>query len=180
MKNVKAKHRDSQKKLSSQKVHGVSPTAGKESIVERFMKRQVLSRECCMLDLLFRQILLCSLDRLSSDSAELAYSILKRRAQWSSGSTHSFIQSFNCKCMPILLYGLECFSVAKHDVRSLNFAVTRFLMKLFRSSNINVIDECRLFFNFMLSSEKIEKRRIGFESKFSNCTSLLYNFNICQ
>jgi len=37
--------------------------------------------------------------------------------------------------------------------------------KLFWSSNINVIDECRLFFNFMLPSEKIEKRRIGFESK---------------
>jgi len=30
----------------------------------------------------------------------------------------------------------------------------------------------------MLPSEKIEKRRIGFESKFSNCTSLLYYFNI--
>ena len=27
------------------------------------------------------------------------------------------------------------------------------------------------FFNLMLPSEKIEKRRIGFESKFSNCTS---------
>ena len=75
--------------------------------------------------------------------------------------------------------GLECFSVAKHDVRSLDFAVTRFLMKLLRSSNINVIDECRLFFNFMLPSEKTEKRRIGFENKFSNCTSLLYYFNIC-
>ena len=44
---------------------------------------------------------------------------------------------------------------------------------------IHVIDECRLFFNFMLPSEKIEKRRIGFDSKFSNCTSLLYYFNIC-
>ena len=55
----------------------------------------------------------------------------------------------NCKCMPILLYGRECFSVAKHD-----FAVTRFLMKLFRSTNLNVIDESRRFFNFMPPSEK--------------------------
>jgi len=40
----------------------------------------------------------------------------------------------------------------------LSFAVTRFLMKLFRSTNIDVIDECRLFFfNFMLLGEKIEK-----------------------
>jgi len=51
----------------------------------------------------------------------------------------------NCKCMPILLYGLECFSVAKHDLSSLDFTVTRLLMKLFRLSNVNVIDECRLF-----------------------------------
>ena len=48
--------------------------------------------------------------------------------------------TINCKCMPVLLYGLECFSVAKHDIRSLDFAVTRFLIKLFRSTNINVLD----------------------------------------
>ena len=59
--------------------------------------------------------------------------------------------------MPILLYGLECFSVAKHYLRSLDFVVTRFLMKLFRLTNTNVIDECRLFFNFMLPGEKTEK-----------------------
>ena len=59
--------------------------------------------------------------------------------------------------MQNLLHGLECFSVAKHDVRSLDFAVTRFLMKLFRSTNINVVDECRLSFNFVLPSEKIER-----------------------
>jgi len=82
--------------------------------------------------------------------------------------------------MPILLYGLECFSVAKHDVRSLDFAVKRFSMKLFRSTTINVIYECRLFFNFMLPSEKIEKRRISFESKVLNCNSLLYYFNMSK
>ena len=88
------------------------------------------------------------------------------------------VELLNCKCMPILLYGLECFSVAKHDVRSLDFAVTRFLMKLFTSA-ISVIDECRLFFNFMLPSEKkLKKRRVSFESKVLNCNSLLYYFNI--
>ena len=87
----------------------------------------------------------------------------------------------DCKCMPILLYGLECFSVAKHDVRSLDFAVKRFSMKLFRSTTINVIDECRLFFNFMLPSEKkLKKRRISFESKVLNCNSLLYYFNMSK
>jgi len=75
-----------------------------------------------------------------------------------------------------------CFSVAKHDVRSLNFAVTRFLIKLFRSTNIHLVDKCRLFFNLMLPSEKQtgEKRRITFENKVSNCNSLLYYFSIRQ
>jgi len=70
------------------------------------------------------------------------------------------LQLINCKCrsMPILLYGLECFLVAKHDLRSLDFTVTRRLIQSFRSSNVNVIDECRMFFNFLLLSEKIEKR----------------------
>ena len=40
--------------------------------------------------------------------------------------------------------------------------ITRFrchtsAMKLFRSTDINVVHECRLSFNFMLASEKIEK-----------------------
>jgi len=43
--------------------------------------------------------------------------------------------------MPTVLYGLECFSVAKADIKSLDFDVTRFLMKLFRTTNIDVIDE---------------------------------------
>jgi len=51
--------------------------------------------------------------------------------------------------MPIL-HGLKCFSVAKHDFRSLDFTVTTLLVKLFRSSNVNVIDECTVYFNFTL------------------------------
>jgi len=70
------------------------------------------------------------------------------------------LQLINCKCMPILLYGLECFSIAKNDLRPLDFTVTKLLIKLFRSSNVNVIDECRMFFNFLLPSEKIEKKKI--------------------
>jgi len=60
--------------------------------------------------------------------------------------------------MPILLYGLKCFSVAMHDVTSLDFTVTRFLMKLFRSSNINVIDECRPFFISCYPVKRLKKK----------------------
>ena len=36
-------------------------------------------------------------------------------------------QLVKSKCMPMLLYGLECFELLKSDVKSIDFAVTRFL-----------------------------------------------------
>jgi len=53
---------------------------------------------------------------------------------------------------PYTNYGLECF-----DLKSLDFAVNRFLMKLFRSNNTEIIAECRRYFQFNLPSELIEK-----------------------
>jgi len=58
--------------------------------------------------------------------------------------------------------------VAKADIKSLDFAVTRFLMKLFRTTNIVVIEECRLFFASLLPSEMLEIRRAKFECKLMN------------
>jgi len=47
--------------------------------------------------------------------------------------------------MSIVLYGLECFSTAKDDIKSSDFVVTRFLIELFRTTNIDVIVECIVF-----------------------------------
>ena len=41
-------------------------------------------------------------------------------------------------------------SLNKADTRSLDFAVTRFLMKMFRTVNMDMINECRFYFDFML------------------------------
>jgi len=48
-------------------------------------------------------------------------------------------------------------SLNKADTRSLDFAVTRFLMKMFKSVNMDVINDCRLHFDFMLPSELLVK-----------------------
>ena len=48
-------------------------------------------------------------------------------------------------------YGLECFSLRKTDVKSLDFAVVRFLMTLFSSTNIDTINICRWYFDFQLA-----------------------------
>jgi len=58
----------------------------------------------------------------------------------------------------IQIYGLECFALTKSDLKSLDFAVNRFLMKLFQSNNNEIIAECRRYFQFNLPSKLIEKK----------------------
>jgi len=51
-------------------------------------------------------------------------------------------------------------------------------MKLFRTSSIGVINDCRTNFSFMLPSEMIEIRKAKFEIKVSACNSLRYYFGL--
>ena len=37
------------------------------------------------------------------------------------------------KCIPVLIYGLEVFSLSSSDLMSLDFTVNRFFVKLFKS-----------------------------------------------
>jgi len=75
--------------------------------------------------------------------------------------------------------GLECSSLRKADVKSLNFAVVRFLTKLFNSANTDVINDCRWYFEFELLSELLAKKRAKFERKFADHKNLHRYFGIC-
>ena len=46
----------------------------------------------------------------------------------------------------------------KRVLQSLDFTVNRVLMKLFKSSNIAVIEQCRYFFHIELPSVQLERR----------------------
>jgi len=46
----------------------------------------------------------------------------------------------------------NAFHYQKNDLKSLDFAVTRFLMKLFMISNTEIIAECQHYFGFSLRS----------------------------
>ena len=68
------------------------------------------------------------------------------------------------KCLPIFLFGLECYPLVKLNPNSLDFVIIiiiiiRVLMKLLYSANIELISDSRLFFNVMLPSEILEKKR---------------------
>ena len=88
-------------------------------------------------------------------------------------SEEVILELIRSKCIPILIYGLECFALTKSDLKSLDFAVNRFLMKLFRSNNIEIIAECRRYFQFNLPSELIEKKKTKFEENYNLCVLVL-------
>jgi len=81
-------------------------------------------------------------------------------------------------CTSLLHYGLECFSFSKADIKSFDFTITRFLMKLFRSANVDVMNEWKLNFNFRLSSDIMEYRKAELDSIFVNFSSLLHCYGI--
>jgi len=56
----------------------------------------------------------------------------------------------------VLLYGLEICPLNKAELHLRDFAVTRFLMKLFKTSSIAVIKDCCRYFGSKLPSELLE------------------------
>jgi len=82
------------------------------------------------------------------------------------------LELLRTKCIPLLIYGLECFSLPKSDLKSLDFAVTRLLMKLFRTSNTEIIAECQHYFGFSLPSKFIARKRNKFANNYKNVTLL--------
>jgi len=60
---------------------------------------------------------------------------------------------------PILLYGFEVCAIDKRSLQSLDFTVNRFFMKLFRTSDINVVHYyCQSLFAFDLPSVTLSRR----------------------
>ena len=57
-----------------------------------------------------------------------------------------------------------------------DFVVVRFLMKLFKTVNNEIICECCSYFKFPLPSELLDKRRDKFQSNFMLCTGILHYF----
>jgi len=56
----------------------------------------------------------------------------------------------------------------KSDLNSLDFAVNRFFMKLFRTSDINIVKSCQSYFSFNLPSVLLMKGVEKFHIKYRN------------
>jgi len=70
--------------------------------------------------------------------------------------------------MPISLYGLDVCALDNRSLQSLDFTVNRFFMKLFRTSDVNVVRECQSVFDFDASSVALAKRFDKFVGKYAN------------
>jgi hypothetical protein len=106
----------------------------------------------------------CSLDHAKRSFYRSVNSIFCKVGR--AASEEVVLQLINSKCLPVLLYGLEVCPLNKSDKHSLDFAVTRFLMKLFCTTSIEIIRECRIYFHFKLPSEILLERSVKFINKF--------------
>jgi hypothetical protein len=83
-----------------------------------------------------------------------------------SASEEVILSLVRSKCLPYLLYGTEAIRLAKHDMNSLDFTLTRFFMKLFRTGSTDIVNECQVHFNFLPVRYLIDIRTTRFLQKF--------------
>jgi len=83
------------------------------------------------------------------------------------------LQLIKSKCIPVLLYGLVAFPLNKSQLSSLDFAMNRFLMKLFSTSNMEIITYCREQLNFELPSVILARHTSLFLDKLRHCDNCL-------
>jgi len=79
----------------------------------------------------------CSVDQGKRSFYRAANTIFARVGRLASEEV--MVQLLKQKCLPILLYALEVYNLAKRVLQSLDFTVNRFFMKLFRTSNIEAV-----------------------------------------
>ena len=70
------------------------------------------------------------------------------------------------KAIPILLYATEAVEPSLSIIRSLDFCFTRFVIKVLKSANSEVISTCMDYFGLALPSSLISTRVANFKAKF--------------
>ena len=103
----------------------------------------------------------------TTDSPVFIYSRSRAMYTYYKYGAEVVLQLISTKCMPILLYGLEAFSLYNYQLKSLDFVINRFFMKLFRTSNIHVVSDCQEQFNFVLPSVQLARRAKKFANKLN-------------
>jgi len=86
----------------------------------------------------------CSVDQAKPSFYRAANSIFARVGRLASEEV--MVQLLKHKCLPILLYALEVYNLDKRVLQSLDFTVNRFFIKMFKTSNIEIVHYCQTVF----------------------------------
>jgi len=62
------------------------------------------------------------------------------------------------------------------DMRSQDFTFNRFMIKLFKTADMNIIKDCQAYFGTQLPIEILSKRRSKFLEQYSNSTNCLSHY----
>jgi len=73
---------------------------------------------------------------------------------------------------------LEACPLAKSELSSLDFVVNRFFMKMFRTSNIEIVRNCQSYLGFKLPSELWSIRVEKVDAKYASCGGSFINYGI--
>ena len=79
-----------------------------------------------------------------------------------------------------LLNGLEACPLLKSDLSSVDsdFVIVRFLMKLFNTNKMDIINNCRQYFDVKLPSTLWSDRVRRFEKKFAECANIFCKISV--
>jgi len=83
------------------------------------------------------------------------------------------LQLIKLKCISVPLYGLVACPLNKTQLSSLDFAINKFLMKLFSTSNMEIITYCREQFDFELPSVILARHTSLLLDKLRHCDNCL-------
>ena len=83
------------------------------------------------------------------------------------------IELLKSKCMPIMFYGPEVYPLHKSDIKSIDYALTSCLKKIFCTNSEEIISECRDMFNCLHAEYTVAKRKKKFLLRFVDCDNLI-------
>ena len=92
----------------------------------------------------------CSLDHAKRSVYRVVNGIFGRIGRMASEEV--ILELIKTKCLPILLYGLEVCPLSKTNLRSPDFPINRFIIKLFNTNYVQTTTKCQSIFDFRLPS----------------------------
>ena len=93
-------------------------------------------------------------------------------------SEEVILELIKTKYHPILLFCLEVCLLSKTNLRSLDFPINRFFMKLLNTSYMPTVTECQSILDFRLPSVIVPDRCKPFRIKYESGNNLLYKLAV--